>query len=391
MPLGIRQALAIPANNRTWIDRGRRAYRRADAGEPFVRSLLRHAARRARFRRHARGRRCRTASPCFNQPIAAGAGEVLPFHPGAPNLGLQFLQDLPHDWVSGQGAFHGGRYDQWVPFKGTTTMAYLHARRHPVPLSARRRLHDLRRVPLLDEYIDRSEPLLHVDRLGRQRRHRRRPGDRQRGSGLRLVHVSRSAARARASRGRSIRTSAPDSTRSSSWGWTRRTRTSATTATTRCSTSTQYQNAQPGSPLYEKARTRHERGRRRRLLRHPEARRANEHAAASLVDRRAGSVLRASELARELRRVVHRSGLAGAHVESRRCGARPRCSSTTTKTTASSITSCRRSRRRRAQTAFRPSIRRTRFFRAARNTRAVRMASDARVPMLVVSPWSKGG
>jgi phospholipase C len=52
-------------------------------------------------------------------------GYVLPFHPGAPNLGLQFLQDLAHDWTSTHAAWNGGKYDQWVPTKGTTTMAHL--------------------------------------------------------------------------------------------------------------------------------------------------------------------------------------------------------------------------------------------------------------------------
>ena len=50
---------------------------------------------------------------------------LLPFHPGAPNLGLQFLQDLAHDWTSTHAAWNNGKYDQWVPNKGTTTMAYL--------------------------------------------------------------------------------------------------------------------------------------------------------------------------------------------------------------------------------------------------------------------------
>ncbi|MGC1415505.1 MAG: phospholipase C, phosphocholine-specific [Candidatus Acidiferrum sp.] len=52
-------------------------------------------------------------------------GYVLPFHPGAPNLGLQFLQDLAHDWDSTHAAWNNGKYDQWVPQKGTTTMAHL--------------------------------------------------------------------------------------------------------------------------------------------------------------------------------------------------------------------------------------------------------------------------
>ncbi|GAB2564461.1 phospholipase C, phosphocholine-specific [Dyella jejuensis] len=54
-----------------------------------------------------------------------GEGYVLPFHPGAPDLGLQFLEDLAHDWTSTQAAWNAGNYDRWVPNKGTTTMACL--------------------------------------------------------------------------------------------------------------------------------------------------------------------------------------------------------------------------------------------------------------------------
>jgi phospholipase C len=50
---------------------------------------------------------------------------LLPFHPGAPNLGLQFIEDLAHDWTSTHQAWDAGKYDQWVPNKGTTTMAHL--------------------------------------------------------------------------------------------------------------------------------------------------------------------------------------------------------------------------------------------------------------------------
>lgn len=54
-----------------------------------------------------------------------GAREVLPFRPDAGNLGLTFLDDLHHDWNTGHQAFNGGNYDQWVPAKTATTMAYL--------------------------------------------------------------------------------------------------------------------------------------------------------------------------------------------------------------------------------------------------------------------------
>jgi phospholipase C len=54
-----------------------------------------------------------------------GTKDVLPFHPTADDLGMQFLEGLPHSWPDGQHAYNGGKYDKWVPAKGTTTMAYL--------------------------------------------------------------------------------------------------------------------------------------------------------------------------------------------------------------------------------------------------------------------------
>ncbi len=38
---------------------------------------------------------------------------------------MQFLEGLPHAWPDGHQAYNGGKYDRWVPAKGTTTMAYL--------------------------------------------------------------------------------------------------------------------------------------------------------------------------------------------------------------------------------------------------------------------------
>ena len=67
----------------------------------------------------------RNGKSAFHQPHHISDGHVLPFHPGAPNLGLQFLQDLPHDWTSTHQAWNRGHYDQWIPAKGPTTMAHL--------------------------------------------------------------------------------------------------------------------------------------------------------------------------------------------------------------------------------------------------------------------------
>jgi phospholipase C len=62
-------------------------------------------------------------NPVWYQPN--NNGYLLPFHPGAPNLGLQFIEDLAHDWTTTHAAWNLGKYDQWVPNKGTTTMAHL--------------------------------------------------------------------------------------------------------------------------------------------------------------------------------------------------------------------------------------------------------------------------
>ncbi len=54
-----------------------------------------------------------------------GTRDILPFRPDANDLGLQFIQDLPHGWNDTHAAWNQGAYDKWVPAKGSTTMAYL--------------------------------------------------------------------------------------------------------------------------------------------------------------------------------------------------------------------------------------------------------------------------
>jgi phospholipase C len=58
------------------------------------------------------------------QPIWNQSG-VLPFHPTAANLGLQFIEDLAHDWNTTHQALDGGAYDAWVPAKSSVTMAHM--------------------------------------------------------------------------------------------------------------------------------------------------------------------------------------------------------------------------------------------------------------------------
>lgn len=60
--------------------------------------------------------------PVWHQP--AGDGEVLPFRPAVPDLGHTFLPDPPHGWTDTHAAWNAGRYDRWVPNKGVQTMTY---------------------------------------------------------------------------------------------------------------------------------------------------------------------------------------------------------------------------------------------------------------------------
>ena len=64
-----------------------------------------------------------SGQPVWYQPD--GASYVLPFHPTAPDLGLQFIEDLAHDWETTHLAWNNGVWDGWVAAKGTTTMAHL--------------------------------------------------------------------------------------------------------------------------------------------------------------------------------------------------------------------------------------------------------------------------
>jgi phospholipase C len=124
VPAGIRNALAIPANN---------VHGSIQDVEHIVVLMQENRSfdhyfgtlQGVRGFGDTRAVTLPNGKPVFNQPLAAGLGEVLPFRPSAPDLGNQFIQDLPHDWKSGKGAYNDGRYDQWVPYKGTTTMAYL--------------------------------------------------------------------------------------------------------------------------------------------------------------------------------------------------------------------------------------------------------------------------
>ncbi|MGY5126651.1 phosphocholine-specific phospholipase C [Streptomyces nigrescens] len=54
-----------------------------------------------------------------------GNKDVLPYHPDAEDLGMQFIEGLDHDWKGGHEAWNNGKYDNWIPAKSPGTMAYL--------------------------------------------------------------------------------------------------------------------------------------------------------------------------------------------------------------------------------------------------------------------------
>ncbi|MFB6842880.1 phosphocholine-specific phospholipase C [Streptomyces sp. NPDC056361] len=54
-----------------------------------------------------------------------GSKVTLPFRPTSDKLGMEYLQGLNHDWQGGQSAFNKGKYDNWVPAKTKATMAHL--------------------------------------------------------------------------------------------------------------------------------------------------------------------------------------------------------------------------------------------------------------------------
>jgi phospholipase C len=124
-PRSISRALAIPANNRTgslndvehivFMMQENRSF------DHYFGTL-----RGVRGFGDPRAVKLPSGKSVFHQPDAKNPdGYVLPFRPDASDLGLKFLEDTPHDWNGTHAAWNFGAYDQWVPQKGTTTMAHL--------------------------------------------------------------------------------------------------------------------------------------------------------------------------------------------------------------------------------------------------------------------------
>lgn len=125
VPESIAKALSIPANNATGTI--------ADV-EHIVFMMQENRSfdhyfgtmRGVRGFGDPRAVRLSTGKSVFYQPDAGlAAGYILPFHPTAKDLGLQFLEDLDHGWQTTHVAWNNGSYDKWVPAKTYITMAHL--------------------------------------------------------------------------------------------------------------------------------------------------------------------------------------------------------------------------------------------------------------------------
>src|SRR5215468_1624877 len=121
-PASIARALAIPANSQTGTinDVGHIVFLMQEnrAFDHYFGTL-----QGVRGFGDPRAVRLPDGQSVFSQPDGNG-GRVLPFHPTAPDLGLQFLVDLPHDWATTHQAWNRGKYDQWIPNKSPQTMAF---------------------------------------------------------------------------------------------------------------------------------------------------------------------------------------------------------------------------------------------------------------------------
>jgi len=121
LPKGVSEALAIPAHRETGTIRDiqhivvlMQENRSFDHYFGTMRGVRGFADPRAAL--------LPNGQPVWYQPDHGG--HVLPFRPELPNLGLQFLEGTPHDWGTSHQAWNEGRYDQWIPAKGVNTMAY---------------------------------------------------------------------------------------------------------------------------------------------------------------------------------------------------------------------------------------------------------------------------
>jgi phospholipase C len=121
LPASIARALEIPANNRT------RSIRDV---EHIVVLMQENRAfdhyfgtmRGVRGFADPRAVKLPNGDPVWYQPNGSG-GYVAPYRPD--NAGNLFIADVDHGWNSGHVSWNSGNYDEWIPAKGDRTMIHM--------------------------------------------------------------------------------------------------------------------------------------------------------------------------------------------------------------------------------------------------------------------------
>lgn len=121
LPDSITKALAVPAFHRTGTIKD---VRHIVILTQENRSFDHYFGTMAGVRGFGDPRAMKLASgkPVWMQPTPSG--DVLPYRPQVPHLGGAYLPDPPHGWNDGHGAWNRGYYDQWIAKKGIVTMTH---------------------------------------------------------------------------------------------------------------------------------------------------------------------------------------------------------------------------------------------------------------------------
>ncbi|RSZ44249.1 MULTISPECIES: phospholipase C, phosphocholine-specific [unclassified Variovorax] len=129
LPPSIRRALAIPANNKTGtiqdIEHIVILMQENRSFDHYFGTL-----KGVRGFGDPRPIALPNGRPIWYQPDESGS-YVLPYHPGVGDLGFKFIDDLNHNWNGGHQAWNKGRHDAWIPAKGIQTM--VHMTREDIP------------------------------------------------------------------------------------------------------------------------------------------------------------------------------------------------------------------------------------------------------------------
>ena len=101
----------------------------------------------------------------FDQPDVkrTDLGYLLPFHMDSAKVDAQNAGDLDHCWAGDHSARERRAVEQLGRRQERADDGLLHPRRPAVPLRAGRRVHHLRRLPLLDPRSDQPEPAVLLD------------------------------------------------------------------------------------------------------------------------------------------------------------------------------------------------------------------------------------